>query len=185
MNCTGIYEVDVLEPTGEIVHQWKSKNVINYGFVGGLFKHLWGVGNTNGNLGSTDPNKTVYIEKAGFGKLYLSDKSTTPDKNDNDDLTTYAVLSEAKDLTGSGIINLKSVVFDTGNKKITMTIQVTYGPTEALAGQQSKTWYSMIIAGYPTSGTSRLDSRVLMGSGVPKTNTQTLRVRYNFSIQVA
>jgi hypothetical protein len=180
----GIWEVDVIENDGKIVQHWEKKNVINYGFIGGLFKHMFGVGTDNLTLTpSTNPSRTVEVQKARFGSLYLTTYNTTdPTSSQDASLASYPTLSEEKDLTGSGVITLSSVTIDTSNEKITMTIQVTFGPTEALNGGASETWYNMIIADIQT--TAKLLARVKMGSGVTKTDTQTLRIRYNFNIQV-
>lgn len=192
MNCNGFYEAEVIEEkTGEIVQKWESKNIVNYGFIGGLFKYLFGVGNTSGLI--ADPanvSRTPYTEMAEFNYLYLFQNSGTPTASEVNTISTYSPDSNGnstKDLNSqSDGITYSSVVFDTVNKKITMTIQVTYGPSQGLiTGQSSTTWYSMGIGSTPVGGTTpKLLSRVLMGAGITKTNSQTLRVRYNFSIIV-
>ena len=69
----GIWEVDVIEKDGRIVQHWEKKNVINYGFIGGLFNHMFDVGTDNLTLSpSTNPSKEVVVEKAQFGSLYLT-----------------------------------------------------------------------------------------------------------------
>lgn len=181
----GIWEVDVIENNGKIVQHWEKKNVINYGFIGGLFKHIFGVGTDNLTLSpATNPSREVIADKAQFGSLYLSTYNTQDPASDQDPTMSpgYDDLSEEKDLTSGGVITLSSVVIDTSNEKITMTIQVTFGPTEALNLGASETWYNMIIA--DIQATAELLARVKMGSGVTKTDTQTLRIRYNFNIQV-
>jgi hypothetical protein len=190
MNCYGFYEAEVVNPDGEIVQQWKSKNIVNYGFIGGLFKHLFDVGNTNSSLPSDNVSRTPYVEKAQFLKLHLFQNSGTPTASESDNVSSYtpdANGNSTKNLSSeSDGITYSSVVIETSpTKKITMTVQVTYGPNQGLiTGQTSSTWYSMGISSLEVSGTTKLLSRVLMGAGITKTNSQTLRVRYNFSIVV-
>jgi len=188
MECLGFYEAEVIDSDGEISQYFKSKNVVNYGFIGGLFKHLFDVGNTNATLPSDNPSRTPYVEKAQFNYLCLFTTQGTPQPYDVDTVPAPGGNS-VKDLSseeeGEGITYSNVVIETSPTSKITMTIQVTYGPADAFIPPASQTtWYSMGISSLEVSGTSRLLSRVLMGNGITKTSSQTLRVRYNFSIVV-
>lgn len=197
MNCEGFYEAEVVEETtGEVVQYWKSKNIVNYGFIGGLFKELFGVGNTSALIqSSSDVSKVPYAEKSKFKRLYLFTNSGTPTASEVDTPATYTpdIVSGNPD-TGNSTklltsqsdgITYSSVTFVPSEKKITMTIQVSYGTSQGLiTGQNSTQWNSMGIGSDDISGYSKLITRVTMGGGITKTSSQTLRVRYNFSIAV-
>jgi len=191
MICTGLYEVETIE-NGEIVQYWSGKNAINESFIGGLFYHMFGVGAENTGLTTTDASRYVNIEQAYFCKLALSTYDTAPTAAmDNTwsvytNNSSYFVSDPIKDLTGSSIVDYKTVAMDTGAKKITLTLQTTFATNEATRSLAQYTWKSLLIGGSPIGGsTTKLVSCVNMGTGgVTKTQNQTLRVRYNFSIQV-
>lgn len=206
----GYYEAEVVDEKGEIVQYWKSRNTVSYGFVGGLFKHMFNVGTQN--IGISEPNKTPYKAKAQFGYLYLlktqyySGSGSQILASEPDGTGSSIVQVYNGDLNGTGTKKLSdgigpdaseitsySVTMDTSTsqKKITLVVQVTFAPLEGIfTSETTTTWYSMAIGSitdndsqYPCTS-SKLISRVLMGSGITKTQTQTLRVRYNFTIVV-
>lgn len=193
MKCEGYYEAELIDKDGEVVEYWKSKNKVLYGFIGGLFHSLFGVGTSNGN-------GTIYDEKGKFGRLYLfstainANASNDPAATDSDNPTNWGYETTQdkgwKDLTAANKIQSQSVTFETApSTKITLTFQVSFGPSEALYSNNTQTtWHSMGIGSIPIvalSNESRLVTRVKMGTGILKTNSQTLRVRYNFSIIVS
>lgn len=196
MNCEGFYEAELIDDsTGEVVQYWKSKNTVNYGFVGGLFKRVFGVGAENTGLTTTNPSRTPYADKAHFGQLNLFKTGQSTGytgvivPSEVDTIATYQTDASAqKDITQSNVITYSAVTMTTsGENKITLTLQVTFGPTEGLYNNTSPTqWLSMGISSTTITELSdkRLLTRVLMGTGISKTNQQTLRVRYNFSIVV-
>lgn len=196
MNCQGFYEAEVIDDaTGEVVQYAKSKNTVLYGFVGGLFKQLFGVATDNTALTPTDnPSRYADVEQAQFGRLFLFKSSTATAAGDSNLPSSYTMEStEDKgwmNLQTAGKITQYSAVFDPANSKVTLTFQCTFSTQQGLYGSDNPTvWYgigvgSIDIAAARTA-TSRLLTRVTMGSPIQKSNSQTLRVRYNFSIIVA
>lgn len=200
MNCQGFYEAEVIDDaTGETVQYHKSKNTVLYGFIGGLFSQLFGVESDKTSLGTNDPSRYSDVEQVRFGRLYLfkytgSSQNTTSASDNNDPATYIYEATENKgwkNLETSGNISQYSVTFDPATSKVTLTLQVTFATTEGLYGTDNPTVWAGIgigssdITSRGATVTSRLITRVTMSSPIQKSNSQTLRVRYNFSIVVA
>ena len=129
----------------------------------------------------------------GTSFLFKSSTSTAPSDTNNPSTYTYEVTEDKgwKNLQTSGKISQYSVVFDPANSKVTLTFQCTFSTSEGLYGTDNPTvWYgigvgSIDITSRTPNVTSRLITRVTMGSPIQKSNSQTLIVRYNFSVVVA